>query len=210
MLGASNKYTAEEQLDQIAFYWINLHDGEPQGLTVHIVSQDRDVTFDLDGGNRIPKAAERQAESVAELRAAGIGVRRVLFVHDGTLDQPATCSNGCSRCSRRKYISIWCPSRPMGEHATVPEDVLQKDQNRAEQLGRAVTLLPEKQPNGPDLVQLAREGDYNVIVLPWSEELRAFSETPPGEWVKLVLHNSPCSVFLASHPVIPREVVSES
>ena len=74
---------------------------------------------------------------------------------------------------------------PMGEHATVPEDVLQKDQNRAEQLGRAVTLLPEKQPNGPDLVQLAREGDYNVIVLPWSEESRAFSETPPGEWVEV-------------------------
>ena len=56
----------------------------PQGLTVHVVSQDRDVTFDLDGGNRIPKAAERQARSVAELREAGIGVRRVLFVHDGT------------------------------------------------------------------------------------------------------------------------------
>ena len=56
----------------------------PQGLTVHVVSQDRDLTFDLDGGNRIPKAAERQARSVAELRAAGIGVRRMLLVHDGT------------------------------------------------------------------------------------------------------------------------------
>ena len=27
VVGASNKFTAEEQLDQIAFYWISLHDG---------------------------------------------------------------------------------------------------------------------------------------------------------------------------------------
>ncbi len=52
---------------------------------MHIVSADRDVTFDLDGGNRIPKAAERLARSVDELRAAGIGVRKVLMAHDGTL-----------------------------------------------------------------------------------------------------------------------------
>src|SRR3954447_1991029 len=84
LVGASNKYTAEEQLDQIAFYWINLHGGMPQGLTVHIVSQDRDLTFDLDGGNRIPKAAERRARSVAELRQAGIGIQHMLLVHDGT------------------------------------------------------------------------------------------------------------------------------
>src|SRR4029077_20376737 len=69
MLGASNKYTAEEQLDQIALYWINLNEGQQMGLTVHIVSCDRDVSFDLDGGNRIPKAAQRQAKSVADLRA---------------------------------------------------------------------------------------------------------------------------------------------
>ena len=46
---------------------------------------DRDVSFDLDGGNRIPRAAERLARSVDELRAAGIGVRKVLLVHDGSL-----------------------------------------------------------------------------------------------------------------------------
>ena len=40
--------------------------------------------FDLAGGNRIPKIGERQARSVAELRAAGVGVSRVLLVHDGT------------------------------------------------------------------------------------------------------------------------------
>ena len=84
VVGASNKFTAEEQLDQIAFYWISLHDGPPPALTVRILSRDRDVYFDLDGGNRIPKFGERRARSVADLRAAGIGVAKVLLVHDGT------------------------------------------------------------------------------------------------------------------------------
>jgi hypothetical protein len=70
ILGASNMYTAQEQLDQIALYWIHLHGGKPRGLTVHIVGSDRDVTFDLNGGNRIPTAAERQARSAAQLREA--------------------------------------------------------------------------------------------------------------------------------------------
>src|SRR4029079_12730905 len=71
LLGASNKYTAEEQLDQISFYWIHLHDGQPRPLTVHIVSQDRDLTFDLSGGSRIPRAAEANARYIADLRAGG-------------------------------------------------------------------------------------------------------------------------------------------
>ena len=34
ILGASNQYTADEQLEQIALYWFNLFPGEPQPLTV--------------------------------------------------------------------------------------------------------------------------------------------------------------------------------
>src|SRR5262249_3560600 len=37
VLGASNKFTAEEQLDQIAFYWISMHEGQPPPLTVRIL-----------------------------------------------------------------------------------------------------------------------------------------------------------------------------
>src|SRR5262249_47805456 len=78
VMGASNKYTADEQLEQIGFYWISLHEGQPTPLTVRVISRDRDVYLDLAGGNRIPKITERQAKSVAELRAAGEGVDRVL------------------------------------------------------------------------------------------------------------------------------------
>src|SRR5262249_6648079 len=84
IMGASNKYTADEQLEQIAFIWISLHGGQPVPLTVRILNQERDVYLDLSGGNRIPKISERRAKSVAELRAAGVGVDRVLLLHDGT------------------------------------------------------------------------------------------------------------------------------
>src|SRR5262249_8630006 len=84
IMGASNKYTADEQLEQIAFYWISMHDGQPAPLTVRILGRDRDVYLDLGGGNRIPKISERRARSVAELRAAGVGVNRVLLAHDGS------------------------------------------------------------------------------------------------------------------------------
>ena len=84
IVGVSNKNTADEQLDQSALYWFNLCDGNPRPMTVRIVSRDREVHLDLAGGNRVPKISERQARSVAELRAAGIGVNRVLLAHDGT------------------------------------------------------------------------------------------------------------------------------
>src|SRR5260370_40616863 len=32
IMGASNKYTVDEQMEQIAFYWISLHGGAPPPL----------------------------------------------------------------------------------------------------------------------------------------------------------------------------------
>ena len=93
VLGASNKYTAEAQMDQVTLYWVNLCAGEAAPLTVRIVSRVRDLSFDLGGGNRIPKISERKARSVAELRAAGVGVDRVLLICDGR--RPVTT------CSKR-------------------------------------------------------------------------------------------------------------
>src|SRR4029077_7742220 len=84
VVGASNKFTAEEQLDQMAFYWISLDEGRQVPLTIRVLSRNWDVHYDIAGGSRIPRISERKARSVGELRAAGVGVRRVLMVHDNT------------------------------------------------------------------------------------------------------------------------------
>src|SRR4029079_15205121 len=49
VMGASNKYAADVQLDQVALYWMNLNAGESRPLTVRLLSRDRDVYLDLAG-----------------------------------------------------------------------------------------------------------------------------------------------------------------
>lgn len=206
LVGASNKYTAEEQLDQIAFYWIHLHGGSPQGLTVHVVSQDRTVTFDLDGGNRIPKAAERLARSVAELREAGIGIQRVLLVHDGTQASSDVFDWLLTMLSGSVQLDV-VRAPALSSAIENGMDTLVRDQQWAEQLGRTLTVIGDGPLSGFEIIETSRTGGYDAIVLP---ALTA-SATPFGaatlDWPIYVLQHAPCSVFIAVHPAIPREAV---
>ena len=209
MLGASNKFTAEEQLDQIALYWISLNQGHPHGLTVHIVSADRDVSFDLEGGNRIPRAAERQARSVAELRAAGIGVRRVLLAHDSTTSSHDVFEWMLTMLAPDVDLDLVAVT-PMGDH---PRASNGHGATGARSTARLATWTQAQNSrtiatDGPRHCTLAREGNYNVIVVPWSEESRMHHGPTESDWAFYVQQHSPCSVFLASHPNVPKEVVS--
>jgi hypothetical protein len=206
VLGASNKYTVEEQLDQLALYWINLHGGTPPGLTVHIASAGRCVTFDLEGGNRIPKAAERQARSVVDLRAAGVGVRRVLFAHDGT------------RAGRDIFewlltmlaadVDLDIVPVPSGQTAgDEARTAIEADRQWAQQLGRTLRVLANEPPSGPDIIRLASEGRYDAIVLQAPGESSAAFASAIEDWMRYVLQNATCGVFIAAHPAIPREIV---
>ena len=74
IMGASNKYTADEQLEQIAFYWINLHDGNagaadgahPQPRARHVPRPRR----------RQPHPEDQRAAGAIGGGAAGGGRRR--------------------------------------------------------------------------------------------------------------------------------------
>ena len=139
-MGASNKYTADEQLEQIAFYWINLHDGQPAPLTVRILSRDRDVYLDLGGGNRIPKISERQARSVAELRAAGVGVDRVLLLHDGSRGQQRPVPGRADHARPAGGARRWCRRRRPDADPLTGHGVVQHERSGRE-LGRGLTVL---------------------------------------------------------------------
>lgn len=205
ILGASNKYTAEEQLDQVALYWISLHEGQPAGVTVHIVSRDRDVAFDLEGGNRIPTMTERQAESVAELREAGVGVRRVLLAHDDTTASHDVFEWLLTMLSKDVTLDLVAAPYPSTRKTNGAGAVIQQDQERAAQLGRDVNVLALEPQMAPTIVSLASEGDYDVLVAPWSQDLRA-NAAEACDWIDHLLQRAPCSVFLVAHPGIPREV----
>src|SRR5262249_17498214 len=139
VMGASNKYTAEEQLDQIAFYWISLHDGPPAPLTVRVISRDRDVHLDLAGGNRIPRISERQARWVAEARAAGEGVDRVLLGHEGTQAGSDLFRAVLTMLDPQVVLAL-VPAVADGAGSDNGTGLIQQDEERARRLGRELSL----------------------------------------------------------------------
>ena len=141
IMGASNVYSADEQIEQIAFYWFNLHDGTPQPLTIRILGPNRDLYFDLAGGNRIPKLGERRARSVAELREAGIGISHVLLLHDRTSAGSDLFADVLTMLD--PLVALTVVPLPHAA-AALPEGVaetdwLEQDLLRAKQLRREVT-----------------------------------------------------------------------
>jgi hypothetical protein len=208
IVGVSNKNTADEQLDQIALYWFNVCGGNPRPITVRIVSRDREVHLDLAGGNRVPKISERQARSVAELRAAGVGVSRVLLVHDGTSG------------SHDLFQSVLTMLDPavVFDLAVVPADgmtigevqtAVKAEAGRAKQLGRELATLSVQGERGPEIVRIARDGHYDLIVAPMPEQWKDSPDRRSSAWLGFVLDHAHCPVFLAAPPAIPMEVDEE-
>jgi amino acid transporter len=204
ILGLSNKFTAEEQLDQIAFYWINLHDGKQPPLTVRILSKDRDVSLDLEGGSRIPKISDRQARSVADLRAAGVGVNRVLLAHDGTAEGSDLFRSVLTLLDADVTLDVVTVS-PNGQ-AVNGDSIIHHDQERAHHLGREIQVR-HVSDGGPDLVRLAREGQYDLIILGLPRDRPADKGAPwkNGD-ADYVLHHAHCLVCLVAQPLIPTQV----
>ncbi len=202
VLGASNAYMADEQIEQIAFYWINMHGGDPKPLTVRILSRNRDLYFDLAGGNRIPKIGERKARSIAELRAAGVGVSHVLLVHYGAAASSDLFAAALTMLDPLVALSI--VSVPIGPDLPPNNDLLQQDLHRAEQLKREVEVCPLSagDPN-QQIVALAKELECDLIIMGEIEE--SITDLPLILDCKTIVRNSPCPVCLVTLPAIPHE-----
>jgi hypothetical protein len=206
IIGASNKYTADEQFEQIAFYWISLHDGNPAPLTVRVLSRERDMYLDLAGGNRIPKVSERKAKSVDELRAAGVGVDRVLVLHDGSPTNSDLFHSVLTMLDDKVALGV-ASIVPPGSDPLNGHSIVRQDEERAKQVERALSVHELKTGDGPEIVELAKKELYDLIVLP----LPAESPTDPlghldarGQYIVRHAH---CRVMLVTAPIIPQEIV---
>jgi nucleotide-binding universal stress UspA family protein len=199
IIGASNKFGADEQLEQVAFYWMNLCEGSPQPLTVRILSHDRDVYLDIEGGNRIPKFGEAGAHSIAELRAAGIGVHHVLFVYLNTLESSALFETILTMLDPQVTLSVAQPTAS----SQPAEDWLQRDLARAKQLHRQVDLLDPGGNDADAIVQVARQQHADLIIISAS----SYAEEPSAIDVDWVVRHSPCRICVITPPRIPHETV---
>jgi amino acid transporter/nucleotide-binding universal stress UspA family protein len=203
VVGASNKYTADEQLEQIAFYWMNVNEGQSVPLTVRILGRDRDVHLDLAGGNRIPKISERRARSVAELRAAGVGVDRVLLAHYGDAESGDLFEAVLTMLDPQVVLTLVSVEEKVPPLAS-GNGVLQKNLERAEQLGRPVEVRALSDSDaGAEIVRMARDGKYDLLILGLTSATA--QDQKPAVDVQQLLRNAPCQVFLASPPAIPLE-----
>jgi nucleotide-binding universal stress UspA family protein len=209
VMGASNIYTADEQLDQISLYWINLNDGQAAPLSVRLLGKDRDVHFDLGGGSRIPKIGERRARSVAELRAAGIGVDRVLLVPQETPDSTDLFESVLTMLDPDVHLGLAVPP-VVTPPSTAPamngaQDIVHLAENRSKQVGRDVTLLTIRGETGPEVVRLAREGGYDLIVLAPPDHTAVGGALPLAPWMEHVVRNAHCRVFVAATVAVPQQ-----
>jgi amino acid transporter len=206
-VGASNKYTADEQLDQIALYWVSVHEGEPSPLTVRLLGRDRDVHLDLAGGNRIPKMGEARARSVADLRAAGVGVDRVLLAHDSSSESSDLFQALLTMLDPKVALALV----PVNGQQSAPANgngTLQHDLERARHLGRQVELHKMQGPSAEmEIARLAREGKYDLVVVSIPADSNDDERRPLD--IQSLLRSSPCRVFLSAPPAIPLEPENE-
>src|SRR5262249_18368408 len=155
-------YTADEQLDQIAFYWINRCGGEPAPLTVRLLGRDRDVHFDLGGGNRIPKISERQARPGGERRAAGGGVGRGLLFPGNTALGSDVFQAVMTMLDAQVVLEVY----PITPGLDGNQLVLQQDAERAQKLGRELTLHEGKGPEPlEEVLKTVKEDRIDLIIL---------------------------------------------
>ena len=187
------------------FRSISLQDGPTAPLTVRIISRDRDVHLDLAGGNRIPKISERKARSVAELRAAGEGVDRMLLLHDGTPAGSDLFEAVLTMPDPQVVLGI-VPALTVGEEPGNGHGIILQDEERAKRLGRELSVSHVQDDTGEAFVRLAQEGQYDLIILPVPEEPPAGQTSRLDARAHYVLDRAHCRVFLAASPRIPQEV----
>jgi nucleotide-binding universal stress UspA family protein len=210
IVGASNKFTTEEQLDQMAFYWISIHGGEQAPLTIRILSRSWDVHYDVNGGSRIPRISERKARTVAELRAAGVGVRRVLMVHDNTPHSSDVFDAVLTALDPDVVFDLVLLSDggATSRRATTSNRSLLQDIERGQKIGREIAVHSVPEDPGPEIARLALEKDYDLVVL--DTPMQTNGTMVLSAWQQYVCNHASCSVCLFSLPAIPREVVDST
>jgi amino acid transporter/nucleotide-binding universal stress UspA family protein len=209
IMGLSNKFDPEVQLDQVALYWLNVCEAEPAPLTIRVLGKDRDVRLDVAGGSRIPKYAERGAETaaiLAELRASWHGVEKLLLAYDGSplsVDFLDTVLSYLDPAIGVTLIDVAepRPGAPVTASAEAEaREILERGVERARELGREVESLVVVGDPGPQIVRIAQEGKYDAIFLSLRGDYRARDTIVTATTTRYILEHAPCRVNLGFAP----------
>jgi amino acid transporter/nucleotide-binding universal stress UspA family protein len=209
IMGQSNKFRPEDQLDQVALYWLNVCGTKPEPLSIRVLAKDRDVRLDIAGGSQIPKIGVMPAETahlLSELRKSWHGVERLLLAYDGSplsadfLDTVVSFLDPAIAVTLLDVAEDASPGN--GDHNTIEEAklVVERGAERARALGRDVEWRVARGEAGPEIVRLAIEGKFDAIFMSLRGVYRRGDTTAFASNTRYVLEHAPCRVILGFAP----------
>ncbi len=208
IMGPSNKYRPEDQLDQVALYWLNVCGTKPEPLSIRVLGKDRDVRLDIAGGSQIPKpgaAAAATARILAELRKSWHGVERLLLAYDGSplsADFLDTVMSFLDPAIEVTLIDV--AEDGSSEEGLEPSEearvMVERGLERARTLGREVHCRVVRGEAGPEIVRAAVEGKFDALFMSLRGVYRRGDTTAFASNTRYVLENAPCRVILGFAP----------
>lgn len=207
-MGASNKFSPDDQLDMIALYWMNVCGGEPRPMTLRVLGRGRDVRLDIAGGSQIPRPGQLGIEAarlLAELRASWHGVGKLLLAYDGSplsadfLDTVLSFLDPAVSVTLIDVIEESDRDDDLDEEATVRE-VVRRGVERARELGREVAHLEARGQAGQEIVRAAVAGKFDAIFMSLRGVYRRGDTSALAPNTRYVLENAPCRVILGFAP----------
>ena len=206
IMGASNKYDPNDQLDQVALYWLNICKANPEPLTIRVLGKDRDVRLDIAGGSLIPRLGAREAEALRileELRASWRGVERLLLAYDGSPLSADFLDTVLSFLDPAIEVTLLDVAEQEGHDDDPLEQargIVQQGVERARELGRVVEHRVARGEPGREIVRAAVEGKFDAIFMSLRGEYRRRDTSAFAANTKYVLENAPCRVILGFAP----------
>jgi amino acid transporter/nucleotide-binding universal stress UspA family protein len=208
IMGPSNKYRPEDQLDLVALYWFNVCGDKPEPLSIRVLGKDRDARLDIAGGSQIPKPGAAAAESVrilAELRKSWHGVERLLLAYDGSplsADFLDTVMSFLDPAIAVTLIDVVEQGDSENGIDTTEEakQVVERGLERTRELGRTVEWRVAYGEAGPEIVRAAVDGKFDAIFMSLRGVYRRGDTTAFASNTRYVLENAPCRVILGFAP----------
>ena len=208
IMGQSNKFKPEDQLDAVALYWFNVCGVKPEPLSIRVLGSDRDVRLDVAGGSQIPKpgvAAAEVARLLSELRKSWHGVEKLLMAYDGSplsADFLDTVMSFLDPAVGVTLINVAEEGETgaNGEAADEARRVIQRGVERARELGREVATRVASGEAGKQIVRAAIEGQFDAIFMSLRGVYRRGDTTAFASNTRYVLENAPCRVILGFAP----------
>jgi amino acid transporter/nucleotide-binding universal stress UspA family protein len=207
IMGQSNKFRPEDQLDQVALYWFNVCGATPEPLTIRVLAKERDIRLDIGGGSQIPKIGVMPAETariLSELRKSWHGVERLLLAYDGSplsIDFLDTVMSFLDPAISVTLMDV-AENGSKDNHDSLEEAeaVAERAAERARALGRKVEWRVARGEAGPEIVRAAIDGKFDAIFMSLRGVYRRGDTTAFASNTRYVLEHAPCRVILGFAP----------